>query len=283
MDNSVLVGIVTRNRSQSVAKAIRSALIQTRGNIRVAVIDDASTDQTPDLKNQFPQVEWTRWDEGRGYMAARNCFMANATESFFASLDDDAWFLRGDELALACAAMDANPQIGAIAFDVLSPDRPEPAERMPQRPTAMFIGCGHMIRLEAARRVGFYEVSPGLYGVEEKDFCLRLIDEGYEIVFLPGVHVWHDKTSIERHKPSQHCSGVCNDLVMTVRRTPLLLLPAALLSKLYRHLLFGFRNGLLRPAVAGFTLFLGSIPAVWRSRKPVKASTLRTFLRLRTQ
>src|SRR5437762_12405020 len=50
--------------------------------------------------------------------------------------------------------------------------------------------------LSAAREVGLYEANPGSYGVEEKDLCLRLLDAGYKIVKLSGVHVWHDKTEI---------------------------------------------------------------------------------------
>src|SRR5260370_10312232 len=127
-----------------------------------------------------------------------------------------------------------------------------------------------MLRLSAVREVGGYEEFPGTYGVEEKDLCLRLIDAGYAIVRLSGVHIWHDKTSLAREIPAQHRSGVCNDLVMAARRTPLYLLPLALASKFYRHLIFGLRQGLLSPALAGFALFLKSLPGVLGSRKPVK-------------
>src|SRR5207253_4407316 len=126
-----------------------------------------------------------------------------------------------------------------------------------------------------------YEEMPGTYGVEEKDLCLRLIDASYGVVRLKGVHVWHDKSTIARQPNEQLRSGVCNDLVMAVRRTPLVLLPAAMLSKFYRHLLFGVRKQAVRPVLAGFTLFFRMLPCVWRSRRPVRASTLRTFMQLR--
>jgi hypothetical protein len=107
-----------------------------------------------------------------------------------------------------------------------------------------------------------------------------LLDAGYEIVKLPGVHVWHDKTMLARALPSQHRSGVCNDLVMSVRRTPALLLPLALATKLYKHWRFSRRNDLAKPCLEGFSLFLRSLCAVWRSRRPVRTATLARFRQL---
>lgn len=276
----VLVGIVTRDRASILLKAVESALAQPF--TRVSVIDDGSRDETSSLSNKLPSVEWITWPTSRGHVAARNYWVNQAKEEYFVSLDDDAWFERGDEVGIALAAMKADEKIGAIAFDILSPDRPDHQARSGQERVSSFIGCGHMLRLSAVKEVGGYSEFPGFYGAEEKDLCLRLMDAGYQIVRLNGVHVWHDKTPLAREIPIQHRSGVCNDLVMTVRRTPLWLLGPALLSKLYRHLSFGLSHNLLRPALSGFALFLKKLPEVWSSREPVRASTLRTFMRLRS-
>jgi GT2 family glycosyltransferase len=256
-------------------------LKQNAPNIRVAVVDDGSTDLTPQLKDEFPKVQWTRWGDNRGLIEARNYLMRSSNADYFVSLDDDAFFMKGDEISIATEFLEQHQSVAAIAFDILSPDKSEPKERGRTPLVSMFIGCGHVVRLAAARAVGFYETTPGLYGGEEKDLCLRLIDQGYEIALLSGVHVWHDKTSIERYTPAQHRSGVCNDLAMTLRRTPSLILPIALVSKLYRHLAFSARHRLIRPCLEGFALFLRSTPKIWGSRKPVKTASLRTFMQLR--
>lgn len=276
----VLVGICTHNRAFILPFAIRSALSQQGIPIRVAVADDASTDTTSAVATAFPTVHWTRFEANRGLIGARNYLMALPGTEYFVSLDDDAWFLRGDEIAAAMQILQSRPQVAAVAFDVLSPDRPNPQPRVDPRPVAMYFGCGHVLRLKAVRSVGFYETVPGHYGGEEKDLCLRLIDAGYEIVFLPGVHVWHDKTTLARDVLAQHRSGVCNDLVMTLRRTPFALLPFAFVVKLYRHFAVSWRLGLVRPFFEGFGLFVRAFPAVWRSRIPVRMTTLRTFMRL---
>ena len=206
--------------------------------------------------------------------------MSSAGADYFVSLDDDAWFLRGDEISIAIDVLEENPRIAAIAFDILSPDRSDLRQREPHRPTALFIGCGHVLRLAAVQAVGVYEASPGSYGGEEKDLSLRLMDAGFQIALLPGVHVWHDKSALARIVPQQHRSGVCNDLVMTLRRTPGPLLLLALLAKISRHFLFSWKSGLTRACLQGFSLFLRSIPSVWHARRPVKTTTLREFIRL---
>jgi GT2 family glycosyltransferase len=276
----VVVGIVTHNRADLLPKAIASALDQLDCNVQVSVIDDGSTDATSEISEKFPHVEWTRWMPGRGYMAARNHWMACADADYFVSLDDDAWFLQKDEIALAVACMERHPRIAAIAFDILSPDRPDAVPRDPPHLSAMFIGCGHLLRLSAVREVGVYEKTPGSYGGEEKDLCLRLMDAGHSIVLMRGVHVWHDKTMLARDADAQHRSGVCNDLIMTLRRTPGLLLPMALLAKICRHLIHAWKHQLMKPCLEAFALFAKSVPDALRVRRPVKSATLREFVKL---
>lgn len=277
---SVLLGIVTHNRAELVPRAITSALAQKAVELRVAVIDDASTDATPQLRQQFSSVTWTRWSEPRGYVAARNHWMGLAGEDFFASLDDDAWFLNGDEIALAVKALTENSSIAAVAFDILSPDRPHRRERAKAQRVPSFIGCGHVLRLSAVRQVGIYEPTPGGYGGEEKDMCLRLLDARYEVVILPGVHVWHDKTPVARHLTRQYESGVSNDLMLTYRRTPLFLLPVAAIAKFFQHLTGATKRGQIRACWRGFASFFRALPTMWRTRRPVRFETLRAFMQL---
>jgi GT2 family glycosyltransferase len=280
---ALLVGIVTRNRAALVSRAIESALAQRQISARVAVIDDGSQDETSGLSARFPSVEWLTKTKPEGYMAARNYWMKDASAKYFVSLDDDAWFLAGDELETAVSFMEQNPRVGAIAFDILSPDRPQPQERAGPEKVSSFIGCGHLLRLSAVREVGGYDELPGSYGAEEKDLCLRLMDASYDVVRLGGVHVWHEKTLVARELTEQIKSGVCNDLVMAVRRTPLLLLPPAMVMKFYRHIRFGVRKGLLHPVLGGIWMFLRYVPKSLASRHAVRTSTLRAFMQLRPE
>jgi glycosyltransferase involved in cell wall biosynthesis len=279
----VVVGIVTRDRASVLRKALQSAFAQDYPKLEVHVVNDGSQDETAELSTEYPTVKWTNWQKSRGYIPGRNYLMNEASADYYASLDDDSWFLAGDEIRLAVTLLENHPEVAAVGFDILSPDKTAVQERSEPRDIAMFIGCGHVVRLAATRQHGGYVFSPGEYGGEEKDLALRLIDAGYRIVSLPGVHVWHDKTLLAREQPAQHRSGVCNDLTMTLRRTPLLVLPIALLAKLHRHYRFARAHRLERSFREGVGLFLRSIPGLWKTRRAVRLATLRRYVKLSHQ
>jgi GT2 family glycosyltransferase len=274
---SVLVGIATHNRAEILPKAIRSALDQSYKPIRVAVIDDASTDGTPSVRSEFPEIAWERRDGSEGYLRARNHLMLTANEDYYVSLDDDAWFIEGDEIAVAVELLERNKKVAAVAFDILSPDQPALRERDARSSVSLFIGCGHVLRLAVVKELGGYSEFPGTYGAEEKDLCLRLIDSGYDIVKLHGVHVWHDKTSTARDLARQHSSGVCNDMTLTMRRVPFGLLIPILCYKLVSHMVFAFKHGLLRSGARGVFHFALVAGEAWRSRRPVRPSSFARY------
>lgn len=276
----VFAGITTRNRAHILPKALDSLRATRWPGLAVTVLDDASTDATPALRERYPEVRWLRHEHAAGIIESRNELMRAAGTDYFLCLDDDAWFRQGDELALAIAHLQAHPAVGGIAFDILSPDRPDAQTRGAPQPVSMFIGCGHVLRLTAVAAVGYYARSPGTYGSEEKDLCLRLADKGFSIVRLPGVHVWHDKAWSDRDNRPLHRSGVCNEMVMTLRRCPLpdvvLVLPLKVVSYLWfwlRHP-FYFSAGL-----GGMADFIRHLVPIWHSRRPVRRETFWRFRR----
>lgn len=277
LDNTkVLIGITSFNRSAVLGKAITSALEQQYEPKEVMVIDDASTDQTPAVRQQFDQIRWIQRENSVGYRANRNEMMGLADFRFYVSLDDDAWFLVGDEIHIAMDRMASNEKLAAIAFDILSPDKPDVNDRSNPVPANMFIGCGHLLRLSAVREVGYYVDSPGSYGGEEKDLCIRLIDAGYEIEKLPGVHVWHDKAWDDRDWFGTHQSGVCNDLALCLMRCPFPVVVGAIPFKIFRHLWFAIKNPqFLGAALSGVFKFVRNFFKAIAARKPVRYSSFR--------
>jgi GT2 family glycosyltransferase len=276
---AVRVGIVTRNRAESLPRAIRSALSQSYRNTEVVVLDDGSDDSTPALRSRFPLVEWRRFEGSRGYIEGRNELMRAPGADYYISIDDDAWFVNEDEIATAVDYLEANAGVAALAFDILSPDRPHSRPRSTPRPIHMFIGCGHVLRTSAVASAGFYTASPGAYGSEEKDLCVRLLDKGWDVRLVPGVHVWHDKAAVARNQRAQHRSGVCNDLAFALRRCPLPMLFGIFPIKLFNHIRFSIAHKLLKPCIAGIGLFSRHALQVWQDRKPVRSRTFREFIR----
>lgn len=91
--NSVSVVIPVHNGAAYVADAIRSALNQTNPPVECLVIDDGSTDATPDAVREFgDQVTYVREDRG-GVSAARNRGARLARGALVAFLDHDDWWL----------------------------------------------------------------------------------------------------------------------------------------------------------------------------------------------
>ena len=280
---NTLLGIVSKNRASILPKAIDSAIFQDYKNLTVAVFDDNSSDNTRTLQTEYPMVQWEFSTVNLGYLHARNKWMMQSCYDYFCSLDDDSWFLAPTSLSMAITHLNLNRDVAAIAFDILSPDKSNVSLLTEPFETNTFIGCGHVVRLSAAREVNFYEPNPGYYGGEEKDLCIKLIDRGYKIVFMPGVHVWHDKTLVARDLKNQHRSGVCNDLVFTYRRTPSPYLIPALCLKLLQHFRFAYsykQLSLLPYCMQGFKDFFKLALAGRLNRKPVKNATVTKFQRL---
>ena len=280
----ILIGITSKNRVGILPKAIEAALSQSYQHKEIWVYDDASTDDTKSLQANYATVNWTIGNESKGLVWARNFFMKNEGYEYFCSLDDDAWFINEDSIQKALSYMKANPNVGALGFDMLSPDAPEQKTATPSfLESNNFIGCGHIINLKAAKEIGYYTPNPGFYGGEEKDFCIRLINAGYKVITYKGMYVWHDKTIVARDSSKQHRSGVCNDLVFTYRRAPLLVLVPALAVKFYKHLKFSLSyksEQLTMPCMGGFADFFKWLTTKKTHRKSVSLQAFNSFLAL---
>lgn len=92
MPPTVSVVVPTFNRASRVINAIESILRQTYTDFEIIVVDDGSTDDTPErLKAYAGRINYVR-QENRGPSAAQNKGVALATGKWVAILgDDDEW------------------------------------------------------------------------------------------------------------------------------------------------------------------------------------------------
>ncbi len=107
----VSVVIPTYNAAATLGEAIRCALDQTLADKEIIVVDDGSTDATPELLAELgPAIRVIRKANG-GVSTARNEGIAAARGEYIALLDsDDTWEL--DKLERQAAVLDADPGIG---------------------------------------------------------------------------------------------------------------------------------------------------------------------------
>jgi glycosyltransferase involved in cell wall biosynthesis len=116
---TVSVIIPTYNRANLVARAIRSALDNTVPGDEIIVVDDASTDHTPEVVRGFADpVRYVRAAHG-GAGGARNVGLTHATGDLVAFLDsDDEWF--ADRLLLQRQFLARRPDVLFIFTDFCS-------------------------------------------------------------------------------------------------------------------------------------------------------------------
>jgi glycosyltransferase involved in cell wall biosynthesis len=98
MEKAVTVYIPTRNRSRLLLRAITSVLAQDGCEFEIIVVDDASTDETPQLLSEIsklPEITTIRLDRSFGAPHARNVAIRAARYPLVTGLDDDDFFLPG--------------------------------------------------------------------------------------------------------------------------------------------------------------------------------------------
>lgn len=86
--------ITTYNRAQFLRRAIDSAFGAGAGH-EVVVVDDCSTDDTPEMCAQQANIRYIRLSENQGLAHARNVGIAECSSEFVAFLDDDDLRLPG--------------------------------------------------------------------------------------------------------------------------------------------------------------------------------------------
>jgi glycosyltransferase involved in cell wall biosynthesis len=94
----VSVFVPTRNRATLLERALTSIEKQGRNDVEIIVVDDASTDHTPQLLAQWEEQRRLRWFRNQipmGACAARNIAINAARGHYVTGLDDDDEMLPG--------------------------------------------------------------------------------------------------------------------------------------------------------------------------------------------
>ncbi|MDI6738788.1 MAG: glycosyltransferase family 2 protein [Candidatus Edwardsbacteria bacterium] len=115
------VVIVTWNSARYISQCLDAVLPQAAG-AELFVIDNHSTDQTPEILAQYgTRVRVILNRSNRGFASAANQGMAVARGQYLLLLNPDA-VLRPGALDSMTAFMDAHPETGALGPQLLNPD-----------------------------------------------------------------------------------------------------------------------------------------------------------------
>ncbi len=105
----ISVVIATFNRAAMLKEALQSLVDQTFSDFEAIIVDDGSTDETPEIVAAFsdPRFHYI-FQENKGRSTARNCALAKVRSTFIAFLDSDDLFAP-DKLYRQLTALENNP------------------------------------------------------------------------------------------------------------------------------------------------------------------------------
>jgi glycosyltransferase involved in cell wall biosynthesis len=209
----VSIVVCTRNRAdklRAALEAIRELEVPADGDYEVIVVDNGSTDATPEVCASLAPSFGGRLRRvflaTPGLSRAGNAGFEASRGSIIAFLDDD--LLPGrDWLVEVCREFAADPDLGAISgrVELFNPaDLPMAIRRQTERIAfdrfghafTLFIGCNLAVRRSVIDRIGLFDPDLGTgtrFGsAGDSDFFYRAWRAGEKLVFVPTVFVLHD-------------------------------------------------------------------------------------------
>jgi GT2 family glycosyltransferase len=282
------VGITTRNRHDSLQRCVESLRLLDHLSPEILIFDDASDVPVADMLIAQPRLRIIRDDRGPGNIVGRNALMTQASADAVLLLDDDAALLAAAGIERALEILSRDSDVAAIAFAQANEDgRPWPETMQPglgqsPRYVAAFIGFAHLLRRDVFLRLGGYRERFVFYG-EEKEYCLRLLDRGLRVVYLPDALVIHAQDASGR-APQRYLRYVTrNDCLNALYNEPLRRVVWLVPARLALYFKMRARWGVNDPA--GLLWILKEVAAnagaALRARKPVSRRTLAAWRRLR--
>lgn len=198
----ISVVVCSYNGGTTLRECLSSLMRLDYPDYEVLLVDDGSTDDTPEIAADFPQVICVR-QENRGLSAARNVGASHADGEIVAYTDSDCvadeHWLRYLVLAMHDQNVEAigGPNItpysdGMVARCVAaSPGNPSHvmlddhyAEHVP--------GCNFAVRRDVLLKLGGFDAQFRTAG-DDVDLCWRLLDAGMNIGYAASAMVWHHR------------------------------------------------------------------------------------------
>lgn len=180
----------------------------------IIVVDNGSSDGSPDtIEELFPEVRLIRSDENLGFAKANNIGIMASSGKYVCLINSDVVVLGGCLEALK-DRMDSDPSAGLVCPKVLNPDMTlQPTcRRFPSIKGAFLSaigldsrnymrhdsvmeaeavsGCFMLARRAAIDEAGLLDERFFFYA-EDKDWCRRIRNSGWKIIYLPEAKAVH--------------------------------------------------------------------------------------------
>jgi O-antigen biosynthesis protein len=193
--------VCTYNGSRTIRDTLEGLRKVDYPNLEIIVVNDGSTDRTPELVKKFPVQLITT--ENRGLSAARNTGWQTATGEFVVYIDDDA-FPDPHWLKYLAATLMNGSHAAAGGPNLLPPGDGDIAQcvmNAPGGPVHVMLtdtvaehipGCNMAFRRSALEAIGGFDPQFRAAG-DDVDVCWRLQHQGWTVGFNPAAQVWHHR------------------------------------------------------------------------------------------
>jgi GT2 family glycosyltransferase len=290
----ISVGIATRNRRGSLLRCLASLSLVDDLIDEVIVVDDTSDEPLGDLAAEAPPAIAPKLrvivQTGRqGPIVARNTTVRLARNECVLLMDDDAYVIDAPGIRRGVDVFRRHREIGAVAFAQAEADGAAwPAPMQPATATGAcyvpaYIGFAHLLRRSVFLELGGYLEPLHFYG-EEKDYCLRLLDAGYAVVYVPDARVAHVPDRSGRSDSRYLRYVIRNDCLSALYNEPLPLPLATVPLRLMRYTSMRRHGRVDDPGGLWWILreLMEALPLAWRNRRPVAWRTFVRWRKLRT-
>ena len=220
-DRKLHIIIVNWNGEKVIGECLKSLRSLDYGNFRITVVDNASTDSSPEIiRNSFPEVELIENEENLLFAGGNNIALRRALDQdgeLFLLLNNDTEV--DPDFATELAEVLKKPEAGIAGPKIYYYDDPRriwyggggfyPLIGVPRHlnirkldtgrqeqpeETGYVTGCAMMVKREVFRDIGLLDVSYRMY-CEDVDLCLRAKEAGWECWYAPEARVWHKVSS----------------------------------------------------------------------------------------
>ncbi|MCI0535631.1 MAG: glycosyltransferase [Verrucomicrobiales bacterium] len=195
----------------------------------VILVDDGSTDATPEIAARYARLRYLRHEKNQGLSVARNTGIEAAKGEIVAFTDSDCradedwlYYLIGDLLSSRFAGIGGHnllpPEDSWIATTVMvSPGGPAHV-MLTDRVAEHIPGCNMAFYKWALQEIGGFDPIFRKAG-DDVDACWRLQQRGYQLGFSPAGFVWHYRRSTVLEYLKQQ-NGYGESEALLVRRHP---------------------------------------------------------------
>jgi N-acetylglucosaminyl-diphospho-decaprenol L-rhamnosyltransferase len=275
----VTIMIATHNRVDELIKTLESCRALTGPARELLVVDDASTDNTYAIvRERFPEVNIVRNERNRGSIASRNDILQRAHGDYIIALDDDSRFLDAQACERIVSRMDAEPDLGIIACQVIGPEHPATLDAKGRASgewhSSSFACCGAAIRRAMLERTGLF-AEFFYHAYEEPDLALRAWHAGYRVLQWNEILVYHEFSARNRREQRTHRRHARNEACSIVMRYPLRWVIPGLLAKLLGQARYAARRGWLHREPRVWAEFLWHLPQAIAARQSVGSEAVK--------